>query len=180
MTITFVNEFEIDSKTQSEISELLSVCFPTIDYKGLPYFKQRPHYRLLLKENDQLVGHLGIDYRIMSLNGEPINVLGVVCLAVHPNHQHQGLGTKLMQEFDKMAITHSQNIDFSFLVTDEPDFYSKLGYQTASVTTTWLKIDQGKNYGIGQEKIEDCHFMYKQIGSKEWKDGNLDLLGYMF
>ncbi len=180
MTISLIKEFQIDQKTEREIANLLEICFPDFDHYCKHYFKQFPHYRLLLREQDLLIGQLGIDYRIMNLSGQLIRVFGVIALVVHPDCQGKGLGTKLMNEFDRIAQEHSDRIDFTFLLTDKPEFYDRLGYKKANVTTTWLKIDQGKNYGIGHELINDSFIMYKQIGSKSWTDGTLDLLGYMY
>jgi len=180
MTINFVNEFQIDKKTQAEITELLAICFPQSDYNNRAFFKQLPHYRLLLTDNNKVTGQLGIDYRVMNLNGELVRVFGVIDLVIHPDLQGKGWGTKLMNEFDKIANEYNYNIDFTFLVTDKPEFYSRLGYKKAMVTSTWLKIYQGVNYGIGKQIIEDSSIMYKQIGSRSWSDGALDLLGYMY
>ncbi len=71
--LVFINEFQIDRETSMQINELLQTCFSFIDYQGLDYFKQLPHYRILAKENNKLVGHLGIDFRAMNLNGEAIH-----------------------------------------------------------------------------------------------------------
>ena len=180
MITTFVNELEINSVTKSEIASLLDAVFPDTNYVNRHFFKQLPHYRLLLRDNNNLVGHMGIDYRVMNLNGELITVLGVIDLAVHPHFQGKGLGTNLMNEFDRIASNFHNNVDFTFLVTDRPAFYSRLGYKPTEVTTTWLKLHQSKTYGIGQEKITDSVFMFKQVGSKIWRDGELDLLGYMY
>src|SRR5690606_24197863 len=98
----------------------------------------------------------------------------------HPKFQGQGLGTNLMREFDKIANNYKENVDFTFLVTDKPEFYSRLGYKSTEITTAWLKLSQGKNYGLGHEKITDTVFMFKQVGDKTWSNGALDLLGYMY
>lgn len=180
MITTFVTELEIDSATKLDIAQLLLVAFPEVNYNNRHFFKQLPHYRLLLKEDNRLVGQMGIDFRVMCLNGELVTVLGVIDLAVHPDFQGKGLGTKLMKEFDKIASNHHYNIDFAFLVTDKPGFYTRLGYKPTEITTSWLKLDQGRNYGVGHEKITDSIFMFKQINSKVWRDGELDLLGYMY
>ncbi len=180
MTITFTNEFEIDTKTAKEINALLQSNFTDIEFEGRTYFKQLPHYRILATKDGQLVGQLGIDYRAMSLNGEGVKVFGVIDLCVAPHLHGQGIGTKLMLEFEAIAKQHPHSIDFLFLVSDEPDYYKKLGYQETDITTTWLKIHQHKNYGLGTEHITDASFMIKPIGNKKWTDGDLDLLGYMY
>lgn len=179
-TISFVNEFQMEENTKSELNNLLTICFPEFNYEGRTFFKQIPHYRLLMKLNNKLIGQLAIDYRAMNLNQTLVTVFGVIDLVIHPSFQKNGLGTKLMKELERIAIENSNNIDFIFLVTDQPLFYERLGYTKTIQKVTWLKINQGKNYGIGNKQINDCFLMYKKVGNKEWSDGELDLLGYWY
>lgn len=180
MTLTLINEFQIDTNTSKEINELLQSVFADIDFRGRDYFKQLPHYRLLAQKDERLVGHLGIDYRVMNLNGHAVKVFGVIDLCVSPAAQGQGIGKQLMLEFEAIAQRHANKIDFLFLVTDTPNFYAKLGYQQTKITTTWLKIDHHENYGLDTERIEDALFMIKPVSDKQWADGDLDMLGYMY
>lgn len=181
MRVDFINEFQLNQQTQAEVAELRAICFPDSSGKGRTYFKQLPHYRLLLRnEQNKTVGQVGIDYRIMNLNGEVVTVMGVIDLAVHPDYRGYGHGAWLIKEMEKLATDNPNNVDFIFLVTDIPAFYEKLGYATTTVHTTWLKIHQGKNYGLGNEMVTDCYLMYKQMGKKQWADGELDWLGYWY
>jgi len=180
MELEFINEFQIDKTTSKKINALLKRCFPDTEYEKRDYFKQLPHYRILAKEGEHIIGQLGIDFRVMNLNGEAFRVFGVVDLCVDPEFQRKGIGKKLMIEFETIAKKHTDKIDFLFLVADESEYYEKLGFKKTNITTTWLKIDEHKNYGMGSEKIEDAFFLIKNISNKQWKDGDLDLLGYMY
>ncbi len=180
MQLITLNEFEINEATSKAINALLQKNFTEVDYHGRDYFKQLPHYRILAKIEEELVGQLAIDYRAMKLNGRPITVFGVIDLCVDPTQQGKGIGTKLLLEFEKLAQQNKAKIDFLFLVTDEPAYYERLGYTAKKLTVTWLKIDQHNNYGLGTEKIDDAAFMVKAIGNKTWDDGELDMLGYMY
>ena len=181
MNIEFVPEIEIDKSTSSAISELLAQCFPDFsgEYGGRAYFKQLPHYRLLAYEDQRLIGHLSIDLRVMNLNGQAVTVFGAIDFCVSPNRQGSGIGSELLREFETVA-RDSNRVDFLFLVADNPAIYESMGYQATTVRTKWLKIDQHKNYGVGDELIADAFMMYKAISDTQWKDGELDLLGYMY
>ena len=180
MGLKFFSEFEVDKKTSIEISALLKRCFPAADYHRGPYFKQLPHYRLLAYENGKLIGQLGMDLRMMNMNGEAVCVLGVVDLCVHPEFRGAGVGKSLMAQYEAIASQHADRIDFLFLVTDLPGYYEKLGFTIADIKTVWLKIHRHKNHGIADEKISDAKFMVKSVSGKEWVDGDLELLGYMY
>ena len=92
----------------------------------------------------------------------------------------KGVGKKLLMEFEAIAQKFSHRIDFLFLVSDEPSYYQKLGYFQTKLTTSWLKIDNHRNYGIGTEAITDTCFLVKSVSGKNWEDGVLDMLGYMY
>lgn len=178
--IEFINEFELQAYDKISINKLLTTCFPDTNYNGRIYFKQMPHYRLLMKTEDKLIGQVAVDYRTMNLNHELVAVFGLVDLAIHPNFQRKGLGSKLVKALEQIASKNQHNIDFLFLVTDQSLFYERLGFIKTKQHLTWLKIDQGKNYGLGNENIDDCFLMYKNIGDKNWEDGELDMLGYWY
>lgn len=181
LIVKFVPEIEIDEGTSDTIVGLLSQCFPGEGHDGRDYFKQLPHHRILAYEDDRLVGHLGVDLRVMNLNGQAIRVFGAIDVCVAPDRQGLGIGTDLLQRFETVA-RHSNRVDFLFLLSKNPAIYEKLGYRRTKVQTTWLKIDQHKNYGLGIEQISDALLLYKAISDTQcqWNDGELDLLGYMY
>lgn len=174
------SEYQLSQKEKADINALLSTCFPDADYSGRSYFKQHPHHRILAEYNEDLIGQLGIDFRVMRMNDDPIHVFGVVDLCVHPEHRGKGVATKLMKELERIATVHAESIDFLFLVTEDTPFYTALGFLATNNINTWLKIDQHKTLGVGNEKIDDAKFMYKPISGKSWKDGELDFLGHMY
>lgn len=180
MELQFINEFQISKDTSTEINSLMKKCFPDIDYEGRDHFKQLPHYRILAKEKGKVIGQLGIDFRVMNLNGHAIRVFGVIDLCVDPQFQKRGIGKALLDELDRIAKNSSDKVDYLFLVADSPTYYERLGFRAMDLTTTWLKLDNFRNYGVGKEKITDAFFMVKEISDRRWVNGDLDLLGYMF
>jgi len=179
MNIEFVPEIQVDNSTSAAIVELLAQCFPGEGHDGRDYFKQLPHYRLLAYEEERLVGHLGVDLRMMNLNGQAVTVFGAIDVCVSPDRQGSGIGSALLKRFEAIA-RDSNRVDFLFLVSKNPAIYKSLGYKKTTLRTKWLKIDQHKNLGVGDELITDAFFLYKTISDNQWSDGELDLLGYMY
>lgn len=178
--LTFIPEFQITKEDSVSCSNLIQEFFPECDFQGRDYFKQPPHYRILAKENNKLIGQLGLDYRAMSLDGNPIKVLGIIDICVDSKHRNRGIGKKLLQKVDELSLKFSDKVNFIFLVTNIPNYFKKYGFKKVEPTTTWLKIHQHKNYGVGTEKIDDTNFMIKPVNDKKWEGENLDLLGYMY
>ena len=54
--ITFIPEFKITKKDSLSCNNLIQESFSKLDFKGRDYFKQPPHYRILVKENNKLIG----------------------------------------------------------------------------------------------------------------------------
>jgi N-acetylglutamate synthase-like GNAT family acetyltransferase len=180
MEYELIDEFKLDQETKAQVAELLKICFPEEDFNGRIYFKQLPHYRLLLKDKTKIIGQLGLDYRMMTLNQQPISVLGIIDLAILPTYQGQGLGTKLLKELDSIVKKHSENIDFLFLVADKHHFYENCGFKLIKQHVKWLTIEEHINYGLQEKEFDNC-LMIKQIGQKKWiENGELDMFGYWY
>lgn len=170
-------EFELKQPIQNEIAVLLQKCFPETNYHGLHYFKQLPHSRLLAYEDDLLIGHVGVDFRIMRLNDQPIKVVGIIELCVLEERRNHNIAGFLIEEVEKLAT--KANADFVLLFSKIGSIYLKHNYKYVDNICTWLKIDKHKSIGIGDEFIKD-EIMVKELSGKKWEAGNLDFLGYLY
>lgn len=180
MEYQLIEAYKVDAAAQQQIAELLEACFPDGGYNGRTYFKQLPHFRLLLKDGTDLIGHIGLDYRVMALGGNPVKVMGLIDVAIQPANQGKGLGTQMLKELDALMGPYLENIDFLYLVAEKHRFYENCGYRLVKQQVKWLAIDQHVNYGIKEEFIDDC-IMVKPTGDKVWDESaELDLLGYWY
>lgn len=172
-------EYEINIELAKKIQGLLTECFPDIYPKNRTYFKQLPHFRFLAinKESD-LLGQVGLDYRVMNLNGKPVRILGVIDLCVSKKNRSQGIGSWLLLEIEKFC--KEKNIDFLVLFAHNKKLYLKKGFKSVKNKCKWLKIDnESQNTkGIGFEILDEL--MIKKVGKIDWSEGDLDFLGYLF
>lgn len=169
-------EFEITSQEHSEITLLRNACFDSCT-RERSYFKQLPHFRYLAVENGEIVGMVGVDHRMISIDGCEFSIFGVIDLCVAQLHRGKGIAGLLMQAIDSQA--RISEIDFLVLIADHHAFYSRLGFELRNNYCAWLRINDFKNFGIAFEQL-DQELMSKQIGDKLWPDGMLDFLGYLF
>ncbi|TCI62995.1 GNAT family N-acetyltransferase [Exiguobacterium sp. SH0S2] len=178
MEIQRYMELDIDEKLNNELSDLLVASFEPL-YPKRRYFKQLPHLRLLVfGDRGQVVGHVGLDYRVMNLNGQPIQVLGVIDLCVQEDVRGNGIGEALLNEV--ISIGETKQIDFLLLFADRPDLYLRAGFSHVDNACSWLQIDDERQMirGIGEESFDEL--MIRPVGTKAWTDGRLDLLGYLY
>jgi predicted N-acetyltransferase YhbS len=179
MDIVKINEYEIDLQKSAEIQSLLTECFPGIYPENRIFFKQVPHFRLLAHdEMGMLVGHAGLDYRVMNLDGKHVRVLGLIDLCVKREYRSQGIASQLLKYLDEFSLNN--NIDFILLFADDPSVYRLNGFISAANECRWLKINDEvlMSLAIGEEVIGEL--MIKETGSISWSDGSLDMLGYLY
>ncbi|MEL6441138.1 MAG: GNAT family N-acetyltransferase [Cyanobacteria bacterium J06621_8] len=177
MEVTKINEYDIELSTHDQITKLKNICFPN-SKKDRSYYKQLPHFRYLVYDNEQLIGQMGVDYRVISVNISIFRIFGVIDLCIMPKYQRQGIATQLLNLLTKLA--KEKSTDFLLLVADDDRLYARNGFKYVSNYCSFLRIHEHQNYGVALEKIEN-DFMVKQIGEKSWnQDGLMDLLGYRF
>ncbi|MBM4946324.1 GNAT family N-acetyltransferase, partial [Vibrio parahaemolyticus] len=66
--------------------------------------------------DDQLVGYMGLDYRVVSVGDEIYKVLGVSDFCVDNTFQRQGIGKGMLSQLNEYAST--KDIDFIILISD--------------------------------------------------------------
>jgi GNAT superfamily N-acetyltransferase len=176
MKIIKINEYDIDTKLENDILNLLIESFPEAYQKDRIYFKQMPHFRYLAFDEETLIGQAGLDYRVMNLNGTAIKVLGIIDICIKEEYRGKGIGSKLLAAIEEFSIAHK--LDFLLLFTDLQTFYANSGFVSAKNICKWTKINEHETLGIGEEEVKEL--MIKKVGSKVWEDGRLDMLGYLY
>jgi GNAT superfamily N-acetyltransferase len=153
----------------------LDTAFPDC-FNGRTFFKQKPHQRLLAFEGERLVGHVGLDFRVINVGGSILDIMGIIDLCVAKDWQHNHIGSELMTRAEQLAT----GCDFVILYTEEHAFYEKLAFTAKSpAPTRWLAIDELKSHSVIERDLSDC-FMVKKLRQKRWPEGEIDLLGYLF
>jgi N-acetylglutamate synthase-like GNAT family acetyltransferase len=179
MKIEKILDYEINGQLRTKLQQLLVECFKDEYPKERIYFKQLPHFRFIaIDDKNELVGQVGLDYRVMNLNGKPIRVLGIIDLCVSKIKRSQGIGSLLLSEIDNFC--EGKSVDFLLLFADNKKLYLNSGFKSVNNECTWLKIDDENQttYGIGHEKINEL--MIKEVGNIKWENGKIDLLGYLY
>lgn len=170
------NEYDMDAKLEKSIRSLLKESFPDSYPENRIYYKQIPHFRYLAYDKELLIAQAGLDYRVMNLNETPIKVLGIIDLCVKKEYRCNNVATQLLNRVEELA--RARGMDFLLLFADVDGVYVKNGFIHVKNTCKWLKLNEHKTLGIGEEEIEEL--MIKKIGYKDWEAGTLDMLGYLY
>lgn len=170
-----LSEIEVTAEQHRAITALRNAAFPEHQSDN-SYFKQLPHMRALTYQNDQLVGYLGLDYRVMGVGEQVYKVLGVIDFCVDDQHRGQGIGSSMLSQLDQYAQT--KEVDFIVLLSDLEHFYTANGFQRIEAPNSWLRVHEHKNYGVAFEYIDDLYI--KPVKTAVWSQGHVDWLGYQF
>ena len=169
-------EYDIEPQLHAAITKLREESFPE-DHKPRSYYQQLPHFRFLAYEDETLVGHMGVDHRVVSVGESVFSTFGVIDLCVREKYQGRGVGSALLGRI--LQLAKDKGIDFVILVSDIDRFYEKHGFIVITPEFRWLRIYDHKTVGIGNMRL-DVPMMVKQIGKNPWPDKPVDLLGYLF
>lgn len=107
-----------------------------------------------LLENDEVVGH--VLFSPVTTPPSSANGLGLAPVAVKPELQSQGIGSKLIRA--GLVECKADGFDFVVLLGD-PVYYHRFGFQTASV------------FGLQNEYGVDEEFMVLRLSDRELPTG---------
>ena len=168
-------EMSRDHDEESQIAAMLKQCFDGM-HEGRTYCEQIPQQRLLGYCGDRLVGHLGLDYRMIRIGEAIFSVVGIIDLCVVPDLRRRGLAQRLLAAAEKRSAAQ----DFSVLVAKDTRLYERTGYRLlAKADVTWLAIDELRCHGVSNRDLSDI-FMQKPLSTKTWPKGPIDMLGFLF
>ncbi|MFM2658855.1 GNAT family N-acetyltransferase [Vibrio chagasii] len=170
-----ISEIEVSKEQHQAITTLRNSAFPEHQVQR-SYYKQLPHMRALKHHEGQLVGYLGLDYRMINVGGHAFKVLGVIDFCITEDVRGKGLGSTMLSELD--AYAKERDVDFIILISELHSFYSSHGYNRVVADHSWLRLNEHLSYGIAVEEVDDLYV--KSISGVSWPSGNVDWLGYMY
>ncbi len=177
LVFELIDEFRITPEQKRQILMLLQVCFmePGAIASRI-YYKQVPPRRLLVWKDQALVGHMGVEYRVLGTNDGPVSIFGVIDLCVSPEYRNQGIASQMLTWLDKLG--RETEVDFIILFALKPDLYRRNGFYAPMNPLRWVKIHEHQIIGIGEEVLSEL--MVKGLKASPWPGGIIDLLGYQF
>lgn len=176
MRIQRIEEFKINKKKHTEISELLQLCFSSYPAHQ-SFYKQFPSFRFLVFKEKKLIAHLAIIHRLIKVGEENVIIFGVSDLCVHPDFQHKKIASVLLEELGSLGKKHK--IDFITLIAQDQKFYKKNGFEAVNNNCRWLIINDTQALGLAQRSLGNA-LMIKTLSKKNWGKGMVDFQGCLF
>jgi len=75
----------------------------------------------------RIVAHAAVVERLLHVGGRPLRTGYVEAVAVHPDHQRQGIGRAVMEDAARLI---AEGFELGALGTGEHAFYRRLGWET--------------------------------------------------
>lgn len=116
-----------------------------------------PELSLVAEQNKMVMGHI-LFSKIKIVGNENINSLALAPMAVHPNFQHQGVGSLLIIEGLKRATQLGYK---HVIVLGHKDYYPKFGFSKAALWNIRCPFE-----------VPDDHFMAKELVANSLKNIN--------
>jgi predicted N-acetyltransferase YhbS len=177
MNLQLIDEFCLTSGQRLEIQQLLLECFPDCEFaESRTYLKQLPQRRLLAIHSAKLIGHLGLEHRVIGFDGEPGTILGVLDVCVTTTQRGQRIASSMLQYVEELARRFE--IEFLMLFARDARLYERNGFVRADNPLRWVKIDEHRTIGIAEQPLVEL--MIKPLTTRPWPAGLVDLLGYQF
>ena len=132
---------------------------------------------MLAFSEGHLVGHVGVIHRVVSIEGNPIEILGVVGLCVSEAFPSKGIGTRLLTHVDELASTYQIHHILAF--ADDSRLYTALGYVPYPTTQCrFLAMDELRSHSVIEREEPSLHI--KSFEKTDFADKTIDLLGHLF
>lgn len=175
MQIDRIPEWALTPEDEAQIAQLLARAFAT-DFGGRSYFQQRHHLRIVMRAEGRIIGHMGLLFRAVRLNGGLTDVAGLADVATDPDHRGQGIAQALLNA--AIAEARASQAAF-FLLFGNANVYSGNGFQRQTNALTYLEMRGAVTGVVKTEPAEEL--MVLPLRDQIWPAAApLDLLGTLF
>jgi putative acetyltransferase len=157
---------EIRKETEKDYGEVIQIVSEAFGNEAearlVEKLRKIPHISMIALLDGKIIGH--ICFSPVSIeNAEQTNFLGLAPMAVSPEFQNQGIGSKLIREALKVCTENGHEAIF---VLGHPDYYPRFGFEIA------------KPRGFTCEyPVKDEHFMVLELKQNALK-GKQGLVKY--
>lgn len=131
-TVQIVDERELTPQVEAAIRQALVKCFP----KDAEFFSHSrawhgsaPAFSAIVLECDEVIAHLGVVLRRVTVGGTPVEVAGIQNVGVLPEHRGRGLCREMLAAAMDEALRRDIDFGLLFCVAETIPVYERCGWQ---------------------------------------------------
>lgn len=175
-TVQLINEQDLPANLEAAIRQTLVACFP----KDTDFFSHSrawhgsaPTFSAVILDNQEVIAHLGVVQRQVTIGGTPADVAGIQNVAVLPGYRGRGLCRAMLTAAMDEAKQRGLDYGILFCVADSVPLYARCGWRRL-LDQNVVRVDTD-----GQEKplVEGNLPMWLPLGKQEFPSGEIDLGG---
>ncbi len=168
-------EWELTPEDEAQIAALLRRSFAT-DFGGRSYFQQRPHLRLISRDQRRIIGHMAVMLRAVRVADRLVDVAGLADVATDPDRRGQGIAQGLLTA--AIAAVRGMQADF-FLLFGTAGIYAGNGFVPCHNPITYVDLMGARTGQVRREPAREL--MVLPLRDQVWPDSApVDLLGGLF
>lgn len=173
--IESIAEWVLTPPDETQIAKLITLCFGD-DFDNRSYYRQRPHLRLIYRQDGQIIGHIALLLRAVRLGAQMTDTIGLAEVCTHPDHRGTGIASHLLQA----AISHARASQAAYLTLfGTAPFYAGHGFSRQSNLLTFVAMANVRTTRIITEVAETL--MVLPLRDQIWPaSAPLDMLGPLF
>ncbi|MFQ1700467.1 GNAT family N-acetyltransferase [Loktanella agnita] len=173
MQIERIDEMRLCPADEGQIANLLGAAFDS-DFGGRSFCQQRPHLRLVTRQDDRIVGHMGIDLRDIRMGDTAVTVAGLGDVATDAACRGQGIASALLRA--AIAEVKQSPAQFFILFGDAP-LYAGNGFQAMTNTIRFISLLHNRTHAIYEQPSDGL--MVLPLDNLAWDpDALIDLVGH--
>jgi predicted acetyltransferase len=160
-------------KEKEEIKRFLINCFKdNLEFKDVVYTNSNLEECLLLYSNNKLIGHIGINKRIINHKNKKYIIGGIGDVAIDQIYQKQGMGKKMMEKINGILKKENYDLGVLFCHPRLDHFYTYCG---------WVKKEKGLILATVNGVLQDqrrTFFLPINLSTKEieiWNQNDINI-----
>lgn len=170
-----IAEWALTAPDEAQIARLITLCFGD-DFDNRSYYRQRPHLRLIYRQDGQIIGHIALLLRAVRLGAQITDTIGLAEVCTHPDQRGAGVASQLLQA----AITQARGSQAAYLTLfGTAPLYAGHGFSRQSNILTYVNMANNRTTQITTEAAETL--MVLPLRDQIWPaSAPLDMLGPLF
>ena len=176
MKIERIAEMELTHADDAAIGQLLDRAVGQAEFDGRSYFQNRHHLRLVVRDQDTIIGHLAICLRAVRMGDMLLQAAGIAEVATDPDHRGKGIASALLAE---ALDAGRQSLADVCILFGNAQLYAANGFMSKPNPTLTVSM-HGVRTGEHESRAGDGLMIYP-LRDLNWDDAvTLDLVGFAF